>query len=393
MKRYRIFSLVLLSLPLVELTFAQAPETASALPRLVRFGGTVTEPKAKPITGVAGITFTLYSEQAGGAPLWMETQNLTTDANGHYTALLGATRSEGLPAELFTSEQARWVGVQVQGQPEQPRVLLVSAPYALKAGDAETIGGLPPSAFVLAAPSTGGPATTGGPAPRATDSNPATVTDVTTTGGSEYFLPFFSGASSIVDSDAYQTATGIGIHGTLTLPATGVATASAGDNSEPLDLIASAFNSGTSTAVAQTFQLKAEPSGNDTATASGILSLLYGSGTATPAETGLKIASNGRITFAAGQTFPGTGTGNGTVTSIGSGAGLTGGPITTSGSLSIATGGVSNSMLANPSVTVTAGADLTGGGAVTLGGATTLNVDTTKVLSWRRPTRSQAARR
>jgi hypothetical protein len=101
---------------------------------------------------VAGITFALYSEPTGGAPLWLETQNVTADSNGRYTALLGATKPDGLPAELFTSEQARWVGVQVQGQPEQPRVLLVSAPYALKAGDAETIGGLPPSAFVLAAP-------------------------------------------------------------------------------------------------------------------------------------------------------------------------------------------------------------------------------------------------
>ena len=40
----------------------------------------------------------------------------------------------GCRLTLFTSEQARWVGVQVSGQAEQPRVLLVSAPYALKPG-------------------------------------------------------------------------------------------------------------------------------------------------------------------------------------------------------------------------------------------------------------------
>jgi len=34
-------------------------------------------------------------------------------------------------------------------QTEQPRVLLVSVPYAMKAGDAETVGGLSPSAFML----------------------------------------------------------------------------------------------------------------------------------------------------------------------------------------------------------------------------------------------------
>ena len=117
---------------------------------MVRFGGTARDLSGNPMTGVVGVTFALYSAQTGGAPLWQETQNVTADSSGHYTALLGATKSGGLPTELFTSEQARWVGVQVEGQTEGPRVLLVSAPYALKAGDAETIGGLPPSAFMLA---------------------------------------------------------------------------------------------------------------------------------------------------------------------------------------------------------------------------------------------------
>lgn len=71
--------------------------------------------------------------------------------------------------------------------------------------------------------------------------------------------------------------------------------------------------------------------------------------------------------------------GTGTVTSVGSGAGLTGGPITSSGTLSIATAGVTNAMLANPSLTVTVSTGLTGGGSVALGNSTTLAVDTTKV--------------
>ena len=71
--------------------------------------------------------------------------------------------------------------------------------------------------------------------------------------------------------------------------------------------------------------------------------------------------------------------GTGTVTSVGTGAGLTGGPITGSGTLSIATAGVSNSMLANPSLTISPGTGLTGGGSVALGGSTTLNLDTNKV--------------
>ena len=313
MNRCRVCSLICLAL--VQPTFAQtSTQTASALPRLVRFGGAIKDANGGPLTGVAGITFALYAEQTGGAPLWQETQNVTADSSGHYTALLGATKTEGLPAELFTTEQAHWVGVQVQGQPEQPRVLLVSAPYAFKAGDAETIGGLPPSAFVLAAPLASGQASglaaAGAPATSAAESNamPATATDVTTTGGTVGYLPLFNAATTVVDSAVYQSGTGatarVGVAGALSLPATGTATSSPGFNSEPLDLVASAYNTGAGEASAQTFQLQAEPVGSGTATTSGVLSLLYGSGTSTPAETGLQIASNGVITFAPGQTLP-----------------------------------------------------------------------------------------
>jgi hypothetical protein len=101
------------------------------------------------------------------------------------------------------------------------------------------------------------------------------------------------------------------------------------------------------------------------------LNLLFGSNGTSPAETGLSIASNGQITFASGQTFPG-GSGSGTVTSVATGAGLTGGPITSTGTISIPPAGVTNSMLANNFVTIAAGSGLSGGGTVALGGTVTL---------------------
>ena len=400
MKQYRVILLVALCLPIAQRTFAQtSAETASALPRLVRFSGTTKDPSGNPRIGVVGITFALYSEQSGGAALWLETQNVTADGNGRYTALLGATKPQGLPADLFNNEQAHWVGVQVEGQPEQPRVLLVSSPYALKAGDAETIGGLPPSAFVLAVSSAGAAASAlASPAAASASTTESGATGSVTGTGTTDFVPLWTTTSNLGSSVLFQSGTGatakVGINttlpaatldvkggatirGTLGLPASGTATATAGQNSQVLNMQASVFNSGTGTAVPQTFQLRAEPIGNDTATASGALSLLYGSGSNVPAETGLKIANTGLITFATGQTFPGVG--SGTVTSVGSGAGLTGGPITSSGSLSVAAGGVSNAMLANPSLTVSAGTDLQGGGLVALGGGITINLDTNKV--------------
>jgi hypothetical protein len=457
------------------MTFAQTPTAAaSALPRLVRFGGAVKDLNGNPLTGVVGITFALYSEQTGGAALWIETQNVTADSNGHYVALLGSTKPDGLPTELFITGQARWVGVQVSGQAEQPRVLLVSAPYAFKAGDAETIGGLPPSAFVLAAPASGGlnNATASSASPSSASSSsasPATSSDVTTTGGTVNAVPLFTTSTNIQNSILTQTGTtSVSVAGALKLPATGTATANAGKNSQTQNFVASSFNSSTSTAQNQTFQWRAEPASNDTASPSGTLNLLYGLGAAAPAETGLKLGSKGQFTFATGQTFPGTGTitgittasgsglsgggttgtlslsvpaagitntmlksstltlnpstaggltvpgamtlgdtytiglktcnanqvlqysgtawgcatlgtGTGTVTSVGSGAGLTGGPITTSGTLSIANAGVTNAMLANSKITLNSGTGISAPGAMTLGDTYTLGINTSVV--------------
>jgi hypothetical protein len=98
------------------------------------------------------LTFSLYQEQEGRNPLWVETQNVQVDEQGRYTMLLGATQPDGLPLDLFTTGQARWLGVQPElpGAGEQPRVLLVGVPYALKAADADTLGGMPASAFLTA---------------------------------------------------------------------------------------------------------------------------------------------------------------------------------------------------------------------------------------------------
>lgn len=122
----------------------------SVVPPVVKFSGVLTDTNNKPVTGTVGVTFSLYQQSQGGAPLWVETQNVSADKTGHYSVMLGSTTSQGIPADVFASGEARWLGVQAQGQAEQPRTVLMSVPYALKAADAETIGGLPPSAFLKA---------------------------------------------------------------------------------------------------------------------------------------------------------------------------------------------------------------------------------------------------
>ncbi len=65
------------------------------------------------------------------------------------SVILGSTAAEGLPDDVFSFGDARWLGVQPAGQPERARVMLLSVPYALKAEDVQTLGGLPDSAFML----------------------------------------------------------------------------------------------------------------------------------------------------------------------------------------------------------------------------------------------------
>jgi hypothetical protein len=119
---------------------ASSAAESTVVPRLVNFAGRATDAQAKPITGIVGLTFAIYKEQNGGTALWMETQNVQTDAKGNYAVQLGAAKPDGLPLALFSSSEARWLGVTVNGGQEQQRVLLLSVPYALKAADAETVG-------------------------------------------------------------------------------------------------------------------------------------------------------------------------------------------------------------------------------------------------------------
>lgn len=367
----RLFLLCLIGSLLAGLATAQSATSSQSavVPRVVNFSGKAMD-DGKIVTGVAGATFSIYAEQSGGAPLWMETQSIQADGRGNYSVQLGATSTDGLPLELFASGQARWLGVRINGGEEQARVLLLSVPYALKAADAQTLGGLPASAFLLAGAANAGVAQSSVAISSPSSLPPATSSDVTTSGGTVNKVPLFTTATNVQNSILTQTGSGttakIGVNtatpatpldvngavtarGNLSLPATGAASTTTGKNSQPLSFTASSYNSSAGAAVNQNFRWQAEPTGNNTAATGGTLNLLYAAGANAPAETGLKVGKNGQISFAAGQTFP------------------------------IATGGVTNTMLENSSVTITPGTALTGGGKIALGGSATLNLDTTKV--------------
>jgi len=277
-----------------------SPSASPVVPRLVNFSGRATDTQGKAISGIAGATFAIYKDQYEGSPLWLEMQNVQADSKGNYSVQLGATRPGGLPLDLFSSGVARWLGVTVNGGQEQPRILLLSVPYALKAADAETIGGLPPSAFALANKGQVSGTGTTKSTPASTQKNTAPPANPTVTGkGVVDFIPMWDTTSDIIDSIMFQKSSQIGVN--TRSPAATLDVNGKTDIRDTLTLF---------------------PKGTD--------STLKVNG------TNFKVDQTGKVTFISGQTFPGTGT----VTSVGLSAPssdftVSGTPVTKSGTLNL----------------------------------------------------------
>jgi hypothetical protein len=326
-----------------------AATAQTVVPTIVPYSGATQAVDGKPLTGEVAMTFQLFKEETGGEPLWTESQQITVDPTGHYKAELGASLPSGLPLSTFASGEGRWLEVQIAGQAPQARVMLMSVPYAMKAADAATLGGLPASAFALAGSPSSMTLSNG------TAASPNAGSTVTTTGGTSNYIPIFTGASTIANSEIYDTGTSVGVggvpnasakldvkgsmimRGNMIVSRSGNATAAKGYPSYGFDFFSNVYNSSTNTTANPYFALESEPAGNNTSSPSATFNLRY-SATGTEAETGFYINPNGVVHFATGQTFPGGG--GGTITGV------------------------------------TAGTDLTGGGT---SGAVTLNLDTTKV--------------
>lgn len=187
---------------------------ALPVPRVLKFSGVLKDLEGNPRHGVLGITFSIYADELGGMPLWMETQNLGLDTYGRYAALLGSTQSAGIPLDLFAAGEPRWLGVKVElpGEIEQTRVLLVSVPYALKASDADTLGGKPASAYLLAPEATSVTEPTGGTIAPTAATAKTTKPAITSSGTANYIPMFTDSSGDIGNSVIYQSSSGnIGI--------------------------------------------------------------------------------------------------------------------------------------------------------------------------------------
>src|SRR3954462_9185726 len=146
---FGVLTILLVSSVMASAQSAQSSSTS--VPRLINITGVFRPADGQAPATVESVTLSIYADQEGGTPLWQETQTVTLDDRGRYSLLLGAAQPGGIPSELFGSTEAHWLGPRFErpGEVEGPRVRLTSVPYALRAANADTLGGRPASDYVV----------------------------------------------------------------------------------------------------------------------------------------------------------------------------------------------------------------------------------------------------
>lgn len=185
-------------------------QTPASVPHVVRFDGQAAAGAAGPRTAVLAV----FDAATDGAPLWQETQMVQVGPDGRFAVLVGAGQAEGLPPAVLASSEPRWLEVRFDGEPALPRALLTSVPYALRSADADTLGGLPASAFLRAPWRKGG--RDAGTSATATAASDADAPAVNT--GTAGFIGKFVNTDDLTSSVLYEGSGRIGVGTGATTP-------------------------------------------------------------------------------------------------------------------------------------------------------------------------------
>ncbi len=93
----------------------------------------MTDDAGQPINGAKLMKFKIYGSSSGDDSLWSSAFQTVQINNGLFKYELGS--HEPLPADLFTGNDPRYLGITVDTNDEiDPRTQLISVPYSMKAG-------------------------------------------------------------------------------------------------------------------------------------------------------------------------------------------------------------------------------------------------------------------
>ncbi len=109
------------------------------VPQTMSYQGYLTDLTGSPVSdGAYRFTFSIYVDEAGGAPLWTEVHPSVQVAEGLFTVILG----RGNPANPLTPvfDRQYYLGITVGTDPElSPRVRLTTSAYSMRARMAESV--------------------------------------------------------------------------------------------------------------------------------------------------------------------------------------------------------------------------------------------------------------
>ncbi len=138
MKR-SLLAITILIFACIIITYAEA----ASVPPLINYQGMLTDADGNPLTGTKNLEFNLYDAATGGNKIWgPQIFNSVPLISGQFNVILGTTDTAGRSIVDAFASNNRYLGIRVNdGQELSPRQQILSAPYAIQAGVAETVRG------------------------------------------------------------------------------------------------------------------------------------------------------------------------------------------------------------------------------------------------------------
>jgi hypothetical protein len=116
--------------------------SAGAVPLSVPYQGLLTYENGQPYNGTVDVTAEIFDANTGGSLLWGPAEFTDVDVENGLLSLVLEGGSPDLISAI-DSNAPLWLSFEIGGAPMEPRQQILSVPYAIRAGDAATVGGVP----------------------------------------------------------------------------------------------------------------------------------------------------------------------------------------------------------------------------------------------------------